>query len=367
MAGLLLEHVSKIYPNGLQAIRDFNLEVRDGEFLVLMGPSGCGKSTLLRMIAGLEEISFGTVFMDGRDISDADPRDRNQAMLFKNSTLYPDMTVYENMAFALRTEKISQSDMDQRIREIACMVGMEEKLAAMPDELSDEERHRALLARAVVRKPELLLLDCILVGLDQKDKSTIGNVILNLHRQLGTTVIHVTSDKSVAKKLADRIVVIQDGAIRQADTPQTLEEVPSCKFVARFMEEQPTNMFLAKVEKSGETAKLLLEDFSLPLPKERGRKLLDGGYEGASVILAVRPEDMHPVDKAGLSENTGIMEAEISDIGMDGNDVFWYFDGGEHVCLSGEKGAGIGDRIYLAIDGEKVFLFDVETEKNILD
>lgn len=368
MAGLLLKHVCKTYPNGLQAVRDFNLEVRDREYLVLMGPSGCGKSTLLRMIAGLEEITSGKIYMDGQDVSEADPRDRNLAMVFKNSTLYPEMTVYENMAFALRLGRIPQNEISKRIEDTAKTLGIEEILEKEPDGLSWADQCRVLLARAVVRKPELLLLDGIFSGLDKETKAVIGDVIQTLHRETETTVIHVTDELSVAKRLADRIVLMQDGVIRQVDTPEELLNNPCCKFAAGFFGEPAMNLFLTEVRKVGETASLIFKGFCLPLSADRSRMLLDGGYEGKKVILGVRPQDLSPVSEKELSDRDGIIETELSDIEMDGQDVYWHFeaDDSEHTARAEGSGAGIGDRIFLAVDSSKIHVFDGESEKTIM-
>lgn len=369
MAGLLLKHVCKTYPNGLQAVRDFNLEVRDREYLVLMGPSGCGKSTLLRMIAGLEEITSGKIYMNDQDVSGTDPRDRNLAMVFKNSTLYPEMTVYENMAFALRLGRFSQNEISGRIEETAKVLGIEGVLEKEPDGLSRVDRCRVLLARAVVRKPELLLLDGIFSGLDKETKAVIGDVIQTLHRELGTTVIHVTDDLAVAKRLAGRIVLMQDGVIRQVDTPEELFNNPCCKFAAGFLGEPPMNLFFAEVRKDGEAASLVFKGFHLTLSGDRSKKLLDGGYEGKRVILGVRPQDLCPIGEKEVSDRDGVIEAELLDIEMDGQDVYWHFEtnDSEHTARAEGSGAGIGDQIFLAVNSSKIHIFDGESEKIIVN
>lgn len=369
MAGLLLKHVCKTYPNGLQAVKDFNLEIRDREYLVLMGPSGCGKSTLLRMIAGLEEITSGRIFMDGQDVSDVDPRERNLAMVFKNSTLYPEMTVYDNMAFALRMGRISPDEISRRIEETAKALEIETILDKEPEELSDLDRRRVLLARAIVRRPGVLLLDSILSGLDEKTKTEMGGIIRKLYHTLGTTVIHVTDDLEVSKMLASRIVVMQDGVIRQTGSPDELFLHPCCKFVAGFIGEPQMNLFLTEVSESGETAALSFDGFRLLLPEEKGKALLKGGYGGKRVVMGIRPEDLYPVDAKEAALADGVIAAELRDIEMNSHGVFWHFEANEsgHTAKAGESSAGIGDKIFLVADKNKVHLFDGETEKTITD
>lgn len=369
MAGLLLKHVCKTYPNGLQAIRDFNLEVRDREYLVLMGPSGCGKSTLLRMVAGLEEITSGRIFMDGQDVSDADPRDRNLAMVFKNSTLYPGMTVYDNMAFALRMGRLTPGEISRRIEEAAKALGIEKILEEEAENLTDLDRRRVLLARAIVRRPEVLLLDGVLSGLDKETKALMGGIIRGLYRALGTTVIHVTDDLEVAGMLASRIVVMQDGVIRQTDSPKELYWHPCCKFVAGYIGEPRINLFMTDAAKCGETIELSFDGFRILLPENKGKALLAGGYDGKRVVLGVRPEDLRPVDEKEASGMDGVIETELLDIEMNGRDVYWHFDVDEssHTAKAGEFAAGIGDKIYLAVDKDRVHVFDWESEKTITD
>ena len=235
MAGLVLKNIGKVYHGGVRAVTDFNLKIKDKEFIVFVGPSGCGKSTTLRMIAGLEEITEGELYIDDRLVNDMAPKDRDIAMVFQNYALYPHMTVYENMAFGLKLRKVSKEEIKRRVDEAARILDISHLLDRRPKALSGGQRQRVALGRAIVREPKVFLLDEPLSNLDAKLRAQMRTEISKLHQRLGTTFIYVTHDQTEAMTMADRIVVMKDGVIQQCDTPQHLYDEPCNKFVAGFI------------------------------------------------------------------------------------------------------------------------------------
>ena len=243
MASLSLRHIYKIYPGNVKAVSDFNLEIDDKEFIVFVGPSGCGKSTTLRMIAGLEEISAGELYIDGNLVNDVEPKDRDIAMVFQNYALYPHMTVYENMAFGLRLRKMASKEIDDRVKEAAAILGITPLLSRKPKALSGGQRQRVALGRAIVREPKVFLLDEPLSNLDAKLRVQMRTEITKLHNKLATTFIYVTHDQTEAMTMGTRIVVMKDGIVQQVDTPQFLYDSPENKFVASFLGSPQMNFF----------------------------------------------------------------------------------------------------------------------------
>ncbi len=290
MANISLQHLDKIYDNKVQAVFDFNLEVKDGEFIVLVGPSGCGKSTTLRMVAGLEDISAGRLLLDGKDITAAPAKDRDMAMVFQNYALYGHMTVYENMAFSLTLRKEDPNVIHKKVLAAAEILGLTDQLNKKPKQLSGGQRQRVAMGRAIVRNPKVFLFDEPLSNLDAKLRGATRREILLLHKRMHATMLYVTHDQTEALTLADRIVCMSMGRVQQVGTPLELYDTPANLFVASFIGLPPMNFFNVKIE-NGKAAN---QYFSVALT-EKEQELL-AGYEGKEVTLGVRPED---VDEGG--------------------------------------------------------------------
>ena len=284
MAELSLQHLDKIYDNKVQAVYDFNLDVKDGEFIVLVGPSGCGKSTTLRMVAGLEDISNGTLIIDGKDVTRMPPKDRDIAMVFQNYALYGHMTIYENMAFSLVLRKENKNVIHQKVMAAAEILGLTEQLNKKPKQLSGGQRQRVAMGRAIVRNPKVFLFDEPLSNLDAKLRGAMRREILLLHKRLGAAMLYVTHDQTEALTLADRIVCMSMGHVQQIGTPLELYDTPANLFVASFIGLPPMNLFDVDVERD----RLVGDGFVYPLDTEQ-QKLLTG-YNGKKIVLGVRPE-----------------------------------------------------------------------------
>ena len=366
MSGLLLKNVNKIYPGGQQAIRDFNLEIKKREFLILAGPDGCGKSTLLRMIAGLEEITSGSLYIDGENMTDAEPRERNIAMIFKNSVLYPEMTVYENMAFALRMAKMASAEIEERIKETAELMNLTGLLDKDSSELSPEETYRALVARALMRRPRILLLDSTLADMDEDLQAAARQELLNLHRKMDMTVIYVTDNQKTAMTLGSRMLVMEDGVICQDGTPEMLAKEPVSSFVAGVAGYPQMNFFSAVVYEEEKRAGLNFKNGKVLLPAEKSAELLKNGYIKKEVIVGVR------ADAVALTEDKkadGAVAAMVVGLEKKGSQTMLRFLLGETegVCLV-ENTASFeaGGRVSLVMDAERIQIFDRDTEKTIV-
>jgi len=369
MSGLLLKNVSKIYPGGHQAVKDFSLEIKNREFLILAGPTGCGKSTLLRMIAGLEEISSGSLYIDGKDMTDAEPKDRNIAMLFKNSILYPDMSVADNLSFALRMAKTAPEEIDRRIKETAELLELGSILEKTSKELTEEETYRALLGRAVMRRPGLLLLDSTIADLEEDIQKKVRQEFLNIHKKLEMTVIYVTENQKTAMTLGSRMVVMNDGSIVQEDTPQNLMDKPANCFVAGAVGKPPMNFFAASVFGEENHVSLKGKGGNLVLPEGAGCALARGAYFGKEVIFGVRPDALWLETEKKAGED-GVLSAKF--LGMEsfaeGRLIKFMVDEAEGSCLSDQvPSCSVGGKILLSVDPQKVYLFDKETGKAILN
>ena len=293
MASLSLKNICKVYPNGFEAVKDFNLEIADKEFIIFVGPSGCGKSTTLRMIAGLEDISSGELKIGDRVVNDVEPKDRDIAMVFQNYALYPHMSVYDNMAFGLKLRKVPKDEIDKMVKEAAKILDLTPLLDRKPKALSGGQRQRVAMGRAIVRNPKVFLMDEPLSNLDAKLRVQMRIEIAKLHQRLGTTIIYVTHDQTEAMTLGTRIVVMKDGVIQQVDTPQNLYDKPQNLFVAGFMGSPQMNFLDAVVEVSGENASLKIAGKSIPLPPAKAKKVIEGGYAGKTVTFGIRPEDVY--------------------------------------------------------------------------
>ena len=276
MASLSLKNVCKVYPNGFVAVKDFNLEIADQEFIIFVGPSGCGKSTTLRMIAGLEEISSGELWIGDKMVNDVEPKDRDIAMVFQNYALYPHMSVYDNMAFGLKLRKVPKAEIDKAVHEAAKILDIEHLLDRKPKALSGGQRQRVAMGRAIVRSPKVFLMDEPLSNLDAKLRVQMRVEISKLHQRLQTTIIYVTHDQTEAMTLGTRIVVLKDGIIQQVDTPQNLYNTPNNIFVAGFIGSPQMNLIDAEVKANGSQVDLVLSDtVTITLPAEKSKKLIE--------------------------------------------------------------------------------------------
>jgi multiple sugar transport system ATP-binding protein len=286
MAGIVLEGVSKVFGN-VVAVSDASLEVGDGEFMVLVGPSGCGKSTILRIIAGLEDVTVGEVYIDGRQVTDLPPKDRDIAMVFQNYALYPHMTVLQNLGFGLRLRREKKDEINRRVMDTAKILGLDRLLDRKPAQLSGGQRQRVAMGRAMVREPRAFLMDEPLSNLDAKLRVQMRGSLAQLHERLKTTTVYVTHDQVEAMTLGERVAVLRDGVLQQVDTPQNLYQHPGNLFVAAFIGSPPMNLVEARVE----AARLTFGGFTIPIPPTPGLR----PFEGRSVILGIRPSDFEDV------------------------------------------------------------------------
>ena len=367
MASLSLRNVTKKYPNGFVAVKDFNLEIADKEFIIFVGPSGCGKSTTLRMIAGLEDISSGELYIDGKLVNDVEPKDRDIAMVFQNYALYPHMSVYDNMAFGLKLRKTPKDEIDKKVHDAAKILDLEHLLDRKPKALSGGQRQRVAMGRAIVRSPKVFLMDEPLSNLDAKLRGQMRVEISKLHQRLETTIIYVTHDQTEAMTLGTRIVVMKDGVIQQVDTPQNLYEKPQNLFVAGFMGSPQMNFLDAVVRANGSDVTLEVAGQSIPLPPAKAKKLIDGGYNGKTVIMGIRPEDVYDSEMF-IETAKCVFSSTIKVYELLGAEVFLYFDLGEFPMtarVDPRSNARPGDTVRFAFDVEKIHVFDKETEQVI--
>jgi len=367
MASLSLKNVCKVYPNGFEAVKDFNLEIADQEFIIFVGPSGCGKSTTLRMIAGLEDISSGELKIGDRVVNDVEPKDRDIAMVFQNYALYPHMSVYDNMAFGLKLRKVPKDQIDKMVKEAAKILDLTPLLDRKPKALSGGQRQRVAMGRAIVRNPKVFLMDEPLSNLDAKLRVQMRIEIAKLHQRLGTTIIYVTHDQTEAMTLGTRIVVMKDGVIQQVDTPQNLYEKPQNLFVAGFMGSPQMNFLDAVVRINGTAVTLEVAGQSIPLPPAKAKKLIDGGYNGKTVTMGIRPEDVYDSEMF-IETAKCVFSSTIKVYELLGAEVFLYFDLGEFAMtarVDPRSNARPGDTVRFAFDVEKIHVFDKETEQVI--
>ena len=368
MASLSLKNVCKVYPNGFEAVKDFNLEVEDQEFIIFVGPSGCGKSTTLRMIAGLEEISSGEFYIDGKLMNDVEPKDRDIAMVFQNYALYPHMTVFDNMAFGLKLRKVPKDEIKRKVEEAAKILDLEKLLDRKPKALSGGQRQRVAMGRAIVRNPKVFLMDEPLSNLDAKLRVQMRSEIASLHNRLKATIIYVTHDQTEAMTLGTRIVVLKDGVIMQVDSPQKLYNEPNNLFVAGFIGSPQMNFVDAVCKVEGEKVSLSFENTTVVLPPAKAKKLADGGYNGKTVVMGIRPENVHDSQMFIETSKDSVVECKINVYELLGAEVYLYFD-----CegfpmtarVDPRTTARSGDTVKFALDMEKVHLFDKETEITI--
>ena len=370
MASLSLNHIYKVYSGNVTAVSDFCLEIEDKEFIVLVGPSGCGKSTTLRMVAGLEEISSGELYIGDKLVNDVAPKDRDIAMVFQNYALYPHMTVFDNMAFGLKLRKTPKAEIKQRVEEAARILDIAHLLNRKPKALSGGQRQRVALGRAIVREPKVFLFDEPLSNLDAKLRVAMRTEITKLHQRLQTTFIYVTHDQTEAMTMGDRIVVMKDGMIQQVDTPQNLYDYPCNIFVAGFIGSPQMNFLDGTLQKSGDQYTVDLAGTTIPLPKE---KTADGkldAYVGKTLKVGIRPEDIKDDEEFLEKHSTSHLNAEVEVSELMGAEIYLYLTyQGQNLMarVAPTSKSRRGDKIVVAMDTNKIHLFDPESEKTLLN
>ena len=366
MAQLSLQHIQKIYDNQVHVVKDFNLEIADKEFIVFVGPSGCGKSTTLRMIAGLEEISGGDLLIDGKRMNDVPAKARNIAMVFQNYALYPHMTVYDNMAFGLKMQKIAKEVIDERVNWAAQILGLREYLKRKPGALSGGQRQRVALGRAIVREAGVFLMDEPLSNLDAKLRVQMRAEISKLHQKLNTTMIYVTHDQTEAMTMATRIVIMKDGIVQQVGAPKTVYNQPANMFVAGFIGSPQMNFINAVLSKNGGKYTLDFDKYHVPVPESKVNADLDN-YVGKEVVLGIRPEHVHD-EPEEIAKAECLLKANVDVTELMGAEIYLYVNiNGTPITARVEPAstAKPGDDIEIAFDLSKLHIFDKDTEKTI--
>ena len=375
MSEIALRNVCKQFDSEHYGVKDFNLDIHDKEFVIFVGPSGCGKSTTLRIIAGLEEITDGELWIDGELSNYLEPKERGMSMVFQNYALYPNMTVYGNMAYALKIRKLPKDEIDRKVHEVAKILEIDQLLDRRPAALSGGQKQRVAIGSAIIRKPKAFLMDEPLSNLDAKLRAQMRVELVKLHKQLDTTIIYVTHDQTESMTLGTKIVVMKDGLIQQVGAPQSIYDNPVNLFVAGFLGSPSMNFFrcTVKAEENNRTA-LLLDDAKtvkkVYLDGTRGKQIADR-YNGRHVILGIRPEDIYEFDEAkklGIENESVDVDEPVVNREMLGAEVILYFDEQGKtlaVRLSPENQTQVGEKVSLYFDMEKAHVFDPETEENI--
>ena len=373
MAEVVLKDIYKEYVEGIPVVQEFNLEIQDKEFVVFLGPSGCGKTTTLKMIAGLEDITRGEIYIDGKLVNDAAPKDRDIAMVFQSYALYPHLTVFENMAFSLRARKFPQDEIKERVERTAELLRIRDLLDRRPRFLSGGQRQRVALGRAIVRKPKVFLMDEPLSNLDAKLRVHMRFELNKIHRELEATIIYVTHDQIEALTLGDRLVLMKDGIVQQIGDPRTMYNRPANVFVAGFIGSPSMNFLDGKLDAENGSLWLDLDAFRLKVSPE-AKKLDD--YIDKNIIVGFRPEDISDKDRAGFASTGNVMTARIDVIEPIGSEELLYVSAGKHTFVAeiqeisggaSEKRALVEKEIELAFNMDKLHLFDPETENAILN
>ena len=366
MAEVVFDHVTRIYPgNDKPSVDDLNLDIKDGEFLVLVGPSGCGKSTTLRMLAGLEEVNKGRILIGGKDVTTMQPKDRDIAMVFQNYALYPHMTVYENMAFSLKLKKLPKAEIDKKVREAAEILDITALLDRKPKALSGGQRQRVAIGRAIVRSPKVFLMDEPLSNLDAKLRNQMRAEIIKLRDKIDTTFVYVTHDQTEAMTLGDRIVIMRDGFIQQIGTPQEVFDRPANLFVAGFIGTPQMNFFDAELKRDGDKYVVDVCGEELRLTEEKQAALLRGNVPAGPVTLGIRPEHIVLAKNGGIPARVDVSE-------MMGSSVHLHLTAAGHDAvvivptLELDAIPSLGQEIYLELHEDSIHLFDRETEKSLL-
>ena len=363
MATLNLKNINKIYPNGVQAVFDFNLDINDKEFIIFVGPSGCGKSTTLRMIAGLEDISSGELYIDGKLMNNVNPKDRGIAMVFQSYALYPHMTIYNNLSFGLQLRRIPREEIDKRVAEAAKILGLEKLLDRYPRQLSGGQNQRVALGRAIVRHAKVFLMDEPLSNLDAKLRVTMRGELTKLHKKLGSTTIYVTHDQIEAMTMASRIVVMRDGRVQQVGTPKEIYEHPANVFVGGFIGTPPMNFIHGVVSEEGKFTTANNQVVTIPAAKLAILK--ENDYLNKEVILGIRPEEINDDAEALERCANSIVEVTVDVAELLGAETNIYATIGEDSFIASVPARDdlkTGSVVKLAFDMEHCHVFDAETE-----
>ncbi len=389
MASLSLKHIYKIYPNGFEAVKDFNLEIEDKEFIIFVGPSGCGKSTTLRMIAGLEDISDGELSIDGKIVNDMEPKDRDIAMVFQNYALYPHMSVKDNMAFGLKLRKTPKHEIEKKVKDASMILDLATLLERKPAALSGGQRQRVAMGRAIVREPKVFLMDEPLSNLDAKLRVQMRTEIANLHQRLGATIIYVTHDQTEAMTLGTRIVVMKDGIIQQVASPKKLYNEPDNLFVAGFIGSPQMNFIDADCLEENGGVYLGFDRFKIKLPENKAKVLKEAGYVGKRVVMGIRPEGIYESEFDLAKHPDTQIDVKISGYELLGSEVLLYFNlinqkiEEKHRQFSDDDDANLkkalfaakvssatearyGSKIKVAFDADKIHVFDKDTERAVV-
>lgn len=371
MGRISLQHIYKIYPGASEpSVKDFTLDIHDKEFVVFVGPSGCGKSTTLRMIAGLEEISKGDLYIDDRKVNKVEPRDRDIAMVFQNYALYPYMTVYENMSFGLRLRKVPKKEIEQKVLKAAKILGIEDYLKRKPAQLSGGQRQRVALGRAIVREPKVFLLDEPLSNLDAKMRAQMRTEITKLHNELQTTFVYVTHDQTEAMTMGTRIVVMKDGVIQQVDTPDNLYDYPANQFVAGFIGTPQINFITVTLLKEAKDVFMKFGKHKVKLDKKTVDRIAIDDYNNKQFTLGIRAEDIY-LSNEKVSKTNSLVEGKVVITEKLGNEILVY------AAVNGKEGDLVfrtkprtnieqDDVISLEFDTKQIHLFEYDTGKTIL-
>lgn len=362
MATMSLKNIQKVYDNNVQAVFDFNLEINDGEFIVFVGPSGCGKSTTLRMIAGLEDISEGELYIGDKLVNNVEPKDRDIAMVFQSYALYPHMTVYDNMAFALKLKKVDKAEIDKRVKDAAEILGLTEYLTRKPKALSGGQRQRVALGRAIVRDAKIFLMDEPLSNLDAKLRVSMRSEIIKLHERLQTTTIYVTHDQTEAMTMADRIVVMKDGYIQQVGTPYEIYNSPANIFVAEFTGSPAMNILKGRLENEY----FVTKDNRLKLSQGKLKQL--EAYQNKDILLGIRPENIRTEGIVFDTYPDAIFEYDVDFVELFGHEIVVHttFAGQKLLAkLNSREKVESKSKIKMAFDINHLFFFDPETTKAI--
>ncbi len=372
MASVSLKNIYKVYSGGVTAVSDFTLDIEDKEFVVLVGPSGCGKSTTLRMVAGLEEISDGELYIGDKLVNDVAPKDRDIAMVFQNYALYPHMTVYDNMAFGLKLRKTPKDEIKRRVEAAAHILDISYLLNRKPKALSGGQRQRVALGRAIVREPKVFLMDEPLSNLDAKLRVAMRTEITKLHQRLQTTFIYVTHDQTEAMTMGSRICIMKDGFIQQVDTPQNNYDYPNNKFVAGFIGSPQMNFFDVKLVSENGGVYALFGDNKIRVPEEKVAKFVDESYVGKEVTMGIRPENITDNPERVAAHPDAQMKVHIEVTELMGSETYLYFTttGKEENIIARvdpRTHTRMGDDTVVALDTSRLHFFDKETEATLLN
>lgn len=372
MSKLLLKNICKKYDDESYAVKNFNLEVDDKDFVILVGPSGCGKSTTLRMIAGLEEISEGEMWLDGKFANYLTHKERDLSMVFQNYALYPTMSVYDNIAFSLKVRKVPRNTIKEKVNEVAEILGLQQLLKRMPKELSGGQKQRVAIASAIIRNPKILLMDEPLSNLDAKLRNHMRVEMSKLHKKLNNTIIYVTHDQTEAMTLGTKIVVLKDGEVHQVDTPEALYDNPANKFVAGFIGLPSMNFIKCQLKNENQSMYFNLGNEKVYLPKSKSDLLIKKGYENKNVIIGIRPEhitnniDMTERDKEYISSPISV-KVDLSEMLGDKTNIYFKIGDNDLTAIFKDNcNLGVGDKAEVLIYTKNICIFDEKSEKNIL-